>query len=148
MKSCNKATMGSTGGGINSRVPHSQLPYPKNLISDIIGKYCDMELSAEQIGKLETAVSELPFGEQNAIRYRYKYRFTPRQAGKKIGMSESRVLGYQKKSIAHLKKTGKSGLILSGWRKRAERFKDNQKYRTGTGYCVSWQTNSGMWAFG
>lgn len=57
MKSCNKATMGSTGGGINSRVPHSQLPYPKNLISDIIGKYCDMELSAEQIGKLETAVS-------------------------------------------------------------------------------------------
>ena len=104
MKSCNKATMGSTGGGINSRVPHSQLPYPKNLISDIVGKYCDMELSAEQIGKLETAVSELPFGEQNAIRYRYKYRFTPRQAGKKIGMSESRVLGYQKKALIILRK--------------------------------------------
>lgn len=104
MKFCNKATMGSTGGGINSRVPHSQLPYPKNLISDIIGKYCDMELSAEQIGKLETAVSELPFGEQNAIRYRYKYRFTPRQAGKKIGMSESRVLGYQKKALLILRK--------------------------------------------
>ena len=120
MKSCNKATMGSTGGGINSRVPHSQLPYPKNLISDIVGKYCDMELSAEQIGKLETAVSELPFGEQNAIRYRYKYRFTPRQAGKKIGMSESRVLG-------------KSGFILSGRRKRTECFKDHWKYRTSTG---------------
>ena len=57
MKSCNKATMGSTGGGINSRVPHSQLPYPKNLISDIIGKYCDMELSAEQVDKLETVGS-------------------------------------------------------------------------------------------
>lgn len=104
MKSCNKATMGSTGGGINSRVPRSQLPYPKNLISDIVGKYCDMELSAEQVDKLETVVSGLPFGEQNAIRYRYKYRFTPRQAGKKIGMSESRVSGYQKKALLILRK--------------------------------------------
>lgn len=104
MKSCNKATMGSTGGEINPRVPRSQLPYPKKLISDIIGKYCDMELSAEQISKLETVVSELPFGEQNAIRYRYKYHFTPRQAGKKIGMSEGRVLGYQKKALLILRK--------------------------------------------
>lgn len=99
MKSCNKATISSKGGNLEPRVPHSQLPYPKNLISDIIGKYCDMELSEEQLCKLETAISELPFGEQNAIRYRYKYRFTPRQAGRKIGMSESRVLGYQKKAL-------------------------------------------------
>ena len=80
-------------------MPHSRLSYPQNLISDIIGKYCDMELSEEQLDKLETVVSELPFGEQNAIRYRYKYHFTPRQAGKKIGMSESRVLGHQKKAM-------------------------------------------------
>lgn len=33
MKSCNKATMKSTGGEVNPRVPHSQLPYPKNLIT-------------------------------------------------------------------------------------------------------------------
>lgn len=104
MKSCNKVTMESTGGGVNPRVPRSQLPYPKNLISDIVGKYCDMELSAEQVDKLETVVSGLPFGEQNAIRYRYKYRFTPRQVGKKIGMSESRVLGYQKKALLILRK--------------------------------------------
>ena len=62
------------------------------------------ELSAEQIDKLETVVSGLPFGEQNAIRYRYKYRFTPRQAGKKIGMSEGRVSGYQKKALLILRK--------------------------------------------
>ena len=148
MKSCNKATMESTGGGVKPRVPHSQLPHPKNLISDIVGKYCDMELSAEQIDKLETVVSGLPFGEQNAIRYRYKYRFTLRQAGKKIGMSESRVSGYQKKSIAYLKKAGKSGFILSGRRKRTERFKDNWKYRTSTGCRIDRQTNPGMWAFG
>lgn len=49
MKSCNKAAMGSTGGAVNPRAPRSQLPYPKNLISDIVGKYCDMELSAEQM---------------------------------------------------------------------------------------------------
>lgn len=104
MKSCNKATMVSNKRGLGTRVPHSRLSYPQNLISDIIGKYCDMELSAEQIGKLETAVSELPFGEQNAIRYRYKYHFTPRQAGKKIGMSESRMLGYQKKALLILRK--------------------------------------------
>lgn len=104
MKSCNKAAMGSTGGAVNPRAPRSQLPYPKNLISDIVGKYCDMELSAEQIDKLETVVSGLPFGEQNAIRYRYKYRFTPRQAGKKIGMSEGRVSGYQKKALLILRK--------------------------------------------
>ena len=104
MKSCNKATMKSTGGKVNQRVPHSQLPYPKNLISDLVGKYCDMELSAEQVDKLETMVSGLPFGEQNAIRYRYKYHFTPRQAGKKTGMSESRVLGYQKKALLILRR--------------------------------------------
>lgn len=69
MKSCNKATMKSTGGEVNPRVPHSQLPYPKNLISDIVGKYCDMELSAEQVDKLETnLILYCPDGEsvQNA----------------------------------------------------------------------------------
>lgn len=104
MKSCNKATMESTGGRVGTRVPHSQLPYPKNLISDIVGKYCDMELSAEQLDKLEAVISELPFGEQNAIRYRYQYRFTLRQAGKKIGMSEGKVSGYQKKALLILRK--------------------------------------------
>ena len=86
------------------RASSSQLPYPKNLISDIIGKYCDLELSTEQVDRLETTISELPFGEQNAIRYRYKYHFTPRQAGRKIGMSESRVLGYQKKALLILRR--------------------------------------------
>lgn len=104
MKSCNKATMVSNKRGLGTRVPHSRLSYPQNLISDIIGKYCDMELSEEQLDKLEAAVSKLPFGEQNAIRYRYKYHFTPRQAGKKIGMSESRVSGYQKKALLVLRK--------------------------------------------
>lgn len=104
MKSCNKATMEPTGGVVNPRVSRSQLPYPKNLISDIVGKYCNMELSAEQLDKLEAVIRELPFGEQNAIRYRYKYRFTPRQAGKKIGMSEGRVSGYQKKALLILRR--------------------------------------------
>lgn len=86
------------------RMPHSQLPYPKNLISDVIGEYCEAELSEEQTYQLEHLISSLPFGEQNAVRYRYKYRFTPRQAGKKLGMSERRVIGYQKKALLILKK--------------------------------------------
>ena len=104
MKSCNKATMEPTGGGVNPRVSRSQLPYPKNLISDIVGKYCNMELSAEQLDKLEAVIRELPFGEQNSIRYLYKYLFTPRQSLKKICMSESSVSGYQKKALLILRR--------------------------------------------
>ena len=105
MRSYNKVTAASNEEGVQGqRVPHSQLPYPKNLMSDILGRYCSTELSEEQTDKLETAISGLPFGEQNAVRYRYKYRFTPRQAGRKIGMSESRVLGYQKKALLILRK--------------------------------------------
>lgn len=122
------------------RRKRKELPYPQNLISDLIGEYCDIPLSEEQLRCLNIVLEErIPSLDREVLIEHYVNKASLRSIGLGKGLSPERVRQYLVLSLRILRKPENMSLYCpkEDLRQRLEKIANRKKDKPSSGFQFS-----------